>query len=309
VSATAAGLGTAAWTVGIDRGTLRRWRWRRDQGRPLARRRGPRPLPIPDEARTQAENLVRELHGVVGAEALRRSCCGLTRRAAARIKRETLTAMERERCNESARVLVSVPGVMRGFDSMDLRNAGRLLVSADGCLPYRTSWTLVPCYDGPSVARSLEGDFALNGAPLVMRFDRARQHDVPAVRDVLCAYGVLALHGPPRYPQYYGQLERLNRDHRAWLRGGASGDIDRMMTSLNSSWRRRRLGWRTAGEAWNARPELHVDRTQLRTEVELKCEHLVGHDGLTRDLAWRLAVEQALAAHGLLRVVTEAGAR
>lgn len=38
----------------------------------------------------------------------------------------------------------------------------------------------------------------------------------PEVDRLLQRYQVLALHGPPRHPYYYGQLERQNREHRAW---------------------------------------------------------------------------------------------
>lgn len=131
------GLATAADTVGIDRGTLRRWR--RDHGWSLARRRGPRPLPIAAETRAQAAALVREMRGLVGVDALRHGCPGLTRRGAARIKAETCAAMARERRSRAARVEVSAPGVIRGFDAMELGPAGHLLVSGDGALPYRTS--------------------------------------------------------------------------------------------------------------------------------------------------------------------------
>jgi hypothetical protein len=306
----AVGLAAAAQTVGVDRATLRRWRWRRDHSWPLAHRRGPRPLPIEETTRTQAAGLVRELNGLVGVEALRRSCAGLTRAAATRIKADTCTAMERERRARSAHVDVSAPAVVRGFDSMHLGRAGHLLVAADGAVPYRTSWTVVPRYDGSSVARALADDFARNGAPLVMRFDRAKQHDVPAVRQVLAEYGVLTLHGPPRLPRYYGQLERQNRDHRSWLRAEYRPPIeliDPMMASLNNSWRRRRLGWCTAAERWRMRPELTVDRVQMRKEVEENCRHLVVADGLRPDLGWRLAVEQALTRRGLLRVVPGGG--
>jgi transposase InsO family protein len=261
-------------------------------------------------AREQAVALVRELHGVIGVEALRRSCAGLTRRTAAALKHDTLTAIERERRTTAARVEVAAPGVVRGFDSMHLRSGGHLLMCADGSLPYRTSWTLARRYDGRAVARALADDFTRNGAPLVLRLDRARQHDVAAVRAILERHGVLPLHGPPRHPQYYGQLERLNRDQRAWLGGGTCVDvdgIDGMMTSLNSSWRRRRLGWSTAREAWDARAELDTNRAQMRTEVENNCEHLVADEGVPRDLAWRLAVEQALKARGFLRVVSGGG--
>lgn len=307
----AVGFGTAAETVGIDRGTLRRWRRRASRGLPLARRRGPRPLPIPHAARAQAAELVRELRGLIGAEALRRDCPGLTRRGAARIKAETCTAMERERRRSAAHVEVSLPGVVRGFDSMEMGRSGHLLVATDGATPFRTSWSLEPRYDGDSVARTLGADFARHGAPLVVRFDRARQHDVAAVRHVLTVHGVLAVHGPPRHPQYYGQHERLNRDQREWLRGNAGevnrNTIDDMMRSLNNRWPRRRLCWRTAAEGWGRRAELNVDRMQLRKQVEEACRHLVVDYGLKPDLGWRLAVEQALTKRGLLRVVPGGG--
>lgn len=305
------GLATAAETVGVDRSTLRRWRWRRDHGRALARRRGPRPLPIPDGAHAEAVSTVRELRGLIGAEALRRECPGLTRRAAARLKAKTCTAMERERRASAAHVEVSVPGVVRGFDSMEIGRAAHLLVASDGATPFRTSWSLEPRYDGDTVARMLGEDFARHGPPLVVRFDRARQHDAPAVRHVLTAHGVLALHGPPRHSQYYGQHERLNRDQREWLRGDAGevnrSTIDDMMRSLNNRWPRRRLGWRTGAEGWSRRAELNVDREQLRKEVEDACRHLVVDDGLKPDLGWRLAVEHALTKRGLLRVVPGGG--
>lgn len=307
----AVGLATAADTVGVDPSTLRRWRWRRDHGLVLARRRGPRRLPIAAETRAQATALVREMRGLVGVEAIRHGCPGLTRGGAARIKAETCAAMERERRAGAAHVEVSSPGVIRGFDAMELGPAGHLLVSGDGALPYRTSWTIAPRYDGASVARALADDFASNGAPLVLRLDRARQHDVPAVHGVLATHGVLLLHGPPRHPQYYGKLERLNRDHREWLRSDAGpvnpSTLDHMMRALNNVWPRRKLGWTTAGQEWITRPALNVDRIKLRKEVEERCDRLIARGNVEPGLAWRLAVEQALTNRGLLRVTPGGG--
>jgi len=57
-----------------------------------------------------------------------------------------------------------------------------------------------------------------------MRMDRASSHDTFAVHEVLREHEVLLLHGPPRYPQYYGQHERQNREHQAWL---AHSGLDR----------------------------------------------------------------------------------
>ena len=48
---------------------------------------------------------------------------------------------------------------------------------------------------------------------LVVRMDRAKAHRAPRVTALLDAHKVLVLHGPPRYPRFYGQLERQNREH------------------------------------------------------------------------------------------------
>jgi transposase InsO family protein len=195
---------------------------------------------------------------------------------------------------------------MRGFDSMHLGRAGHLLVSGDGAIPYRTSWTVAPHYDGGSVARALSDDFARNGSPLVLRFDRARQHDVAAVQAVLTSHGVLPLHGPPHHPQYYGQLERLNRDQRAWLRSDAGAvdrsTLDHMMDSLNNLWPRRTLGWTTAAQEWSTRSAIDIDRVKLRKEVEESSRRLVARGDVKPSLGWRLAVEHALTRRGLLSV-------
>ncbi len=181
-----------------------------------------------------------------------------------------------------------------------------LLVAADGCVPYRTSWTESPSYDGRAVAQILRNDFEAFGAPLVLRLDRASVHNVPEVLQLLADYEVLSLHGPSYYARYYGQLERQNREHRAWLaRSGGWLDLDAMMLALNGRWRRSTLGWRTAEEAWQARPRLHVDRKALADEVNDRAAHLshsLAESPRTDQLAWRIAVKQALIERGLLRV-------
>lgn len=296
----------AAALIGRHVTTLRRWLGRRQRGEPLGHRRGPRPLLAPESVRSQASSLVRELRGLVGTESLRRTCPGLTRSEAGKVKLETCQAIERERRAAAHRVVITAPGVVRGFDSMQLRRDAHFLIAADSAVPFRTSWSVATRYDGPAVAALFRDDFARHGAPLVMRLDRAKQHDVPAVQAVLRDQGVLTLHGPPHRPQYYGQLERLNVEHRAWLAGGGvttNGALEDMVQALNESWRRRRLGWRTATEAWQMRPHLDVNRTELRAEVEDRWTRLASGHGVSHDLAWRLAIEQVLTARGLLRVV------
>jgi hypothetical protein len=262
-----------------------------------------------ESARAEATVLVKDMHALIGADALRHSVPGLSRREAARIKREVCREMERERRAGAEHVVVSAPGVLRGFDAMELCGDGpraHALIAADACVPYRTSWAISGRYDGAAVEHLLRRDFERNGAPLVLRMDRATQHGVPAVDHLLAANKVLPVHGPPHYAPYYGQLERQNREHREWLAGSTiRPDMDTMMAALNAKWRRSTLGWRTAAEAWAARPILDVDRDALVEEVNERAERLrrkLDTAPGPRDLAWRLAVKQVLTNRGFLRV-------
>jgi hypothetical protein len=251
---------------------------------------------------------VQETHGLIGAEALRHSVLGLTRRAAANIKSDTCRRMERERRGQVERVSVAMPGIVRGFDAMALAGRGQrhALIAADGCVPFRTSWAISPAYDGNAVADMLQRDFAAFGAPLVLRLDRASSHDVPAVQDLLQSAHVLALHGPSHYPRYYGQLERQNREHRQWLDASPGTiDIEAMMAALNGRWRRSTLGWHTALELWQARPRIQVDRQAFEEDVHERAARLrrkLHAQTSAQDLAWRLAVKHALIERGLLRI-------
>jgi hypothetical protein len=335
------GLGSnlAAAAVGKSMPTLRRWAARRWRGERLCRQRGPQKasaFEVPSEARVDRH--VRDLHGLVGAASLAKTfeggpfhhCVaslsrhqesgadtvvrGVSRRRCAAIKRMTLVAMENERVARCERINVTTPGVVRGFDQMHVattRGPRVLLFSGDGAIQYRTSVAVADSYDGPSVARALERDFAENGAPLVVRMDRARSHQVSEVRDIVHAYGVLVLHGPPRHPRYYGQLERQNREHRAWLDAHGAVDPDdladvseQLRRRLNILWRRPTLGWQTAQERWNQRPKLAVDRCALREEVRERAAR-IRQDSTPSDapcdLAERLAIEHALTTRGYLQ--------
>ena len=301
-----------ATIAGVDPSTVRRWRVRARQGCAQLSSRGAQR--IPRIAATSAAELVRRLHGLIGTEALRHSVTGLSRRAAARIKAKTLTAMERERKASLLRLTLTQPGIVRGIDAMQFAtDDGPLyaLIAADGAIPYRTGLTTTARYDAESVARALEEDLERNGPPLVLRLDRAKAHDAPAVRAVLKAHGVLALHGPPRYPRFYGQLERQNREHRQWMapfprqrRALLEPCLNEMLYSVNTLWRRRTLGWKTAAEVWNARPTLTVDRNAFREEVHERARaiaHRLKCPAQPGDLAERLAIERTLEHMGYLR--------
>jgi hypothetical protein len=313
LSALLAGGLTLSWAalgIGVHVSTASRWRKREASGEALSQRRGPRRRPLCVAVCSQTAQLVQAMHGLVGAETLRHSVPGLTRRAAAAIKADTCRAMERARRQSAQRVTIAAPGILRGFDAMELGRRGldrsHALIAADGCVPYRTSWLLTPRYDGGAVAETLRRDFAAFGAPLVLRLDRATSHDVPAVRELLDTNQVLALHGPSYYAPYYGQLERQNREHREWL-ATSSGpvDLDAMMAALNGRWRRCTLGWNTAQDLWQRRPVIDVDRHALAQDVNDRAARLrrkLNARPSPQDLAWRIAVKQALVSRGLMRI-------
>jgi transposase InsO family protein len=268
---------------------------------------------VRSEVAARVEWLVRESRGLVGADALR-AVTGVSRRAAAAIKADVRTAMERERRAMCRRVEVAVVGSIRGFDAMYLaaRDGVRyVLVAADVAVPYRTSARVVERYDEASVIAAMEADFEAHGAPLVWREDRASCQRTPAVRAVLQRHGVLLLHGPPHHPGYYGQTERQMREHRALLPevttlpvSALADEIGEVTRIANEVLPRRALGFRTAGAVWRERPILSDNRAELAAEVGARAEELRGriNGAADEDTLRRFAIEQALIARGYLRI-------
>lgn len=302
----------AAAIVGSSVATLRRWRRRVTEHQP----RQQRAPPVPEHLRAPTEKLVRDLRGMIGAEALRHGVPGISRRQAATVKRDTLIQMERERVAQAARVDVTVPGVVRGFDAMHVATTAGVrypLIAGDGTVPYRTSVLVTDRYDTRAVRTALERDFEANGAPLVLRMDRWKAHDAPPIADWLRRSGVLVLHGPPHHPRYYGQFERQNREHRSWLQAGpmlTPGQLDQeckeMIATLNGAWPRATLTWRTSQQAWASRPTIIDDRDELREEVHHRAARIrrqAEGRGATVAMAERLAIEAALINRGYLRLV------
>jgi len=303
----------AAAIAGVCTSTVRRWAAHVRAGEPPRQRRGgpARERPPPQKC-AQVIAIVRELEGLAGAQSLSHSVPGVSRRQAAELKQETLTAMERERKTACSSVQVLVPGVLRGFDAMCPRGADHdqyLLIAADAAVCFRTTIGAYLSYDSPAVADLLERDLAEHGAPLVYRMDRARMHRTDLVLDLLRQHQVLLLHGPPHHAQYYGQLERQNREHRAWMTAADVADEDlagacvRMKLALNAAWRRPTLGWLTAEEVWKQRPPLLIDRAELRDQVDDRKARLRRHDAFRDepdDVVARFAIEQELTKRGFM---------
>ena len=314
----------SSW-AGRSESTLRRWQARLRRGQPAVALRGAKPRPslrtrAPERAQ-QVEALVVESRGVLGADALRRATSGVSRRDAARIKREVVR-LERERKAHAQRVIVTQPGVVRGFDAMHVAStAGRsyALCSCDSAVPYTTSILVRNHYDGDSVRLALERDFRENGVPLVLRLDRYAAHSCPRVRSLLDALGIIVLQGPPYHARFYGQLERQNRERRTWLQSlgcqtqsALVSELEHCRVLLNTKLARRSLGWCTAEARWCQRPSLTVNRSAFREEIaerdaRLRARLTQQPRGVDVSLAYRLAVIDTLKHHGWLRLESRGG--
>ena len=290
-------------TLGISTSTVRRDLKRRARATKQIK-------PLDPTKCQQVRSIVRATHGLAGAQSLSRMS-GLPRRTCAEIKRRERRDLERERKARCKQVLLAAPGTVRGFDAMHVDTTEGMaywLVAADAAIPYRTSIVTVPTYDAVHVIAALVADFETHGPPLVLRLDRIACQRTAEVLALLARYEVLPLYGPPRHPYYYGQLERQNREHRAWhavlgvvtpAELAAAGEA--MRTSLNALWSRPTLdGW-TADQAWRARKPLQIDRRELIRDVE-RCTSGLVTSGIELLRAHRVATERALIERGLLTI-------
>lgn len=303
--------GVASAAVGLAASTARRWFV---HGLP---RRLPRSTPRPRCEPSVAERvraLVRESLGTFGAEAIRRSVPGVSRRDVTALKLETLRRMERERRRACVRVEVSGPGIVRGFDAMFLRTPERhayALRAQDGAVPYTTTCRVTRTYEAHEVLATLEHDFDEHGAPYALRLDRASVHRTRDIRQHCERHGVLVLHGPPCCARFYGQLERTHRDLRVFAPLEACRSIEEHASALagarvllNRGWRRRSLDYETAEERWNRRQVPSLDRGDMREQVREMAARIRGKGAsVSDDDSHRFAVVATMIQRGLLRLV------
>jgi hypothetical protein len=303
----------------IGLSTLRRYCRRAADGLPIVMRRGPAPRVIDAEAVVpDAWAHLEQTRGRAGAVVLSRITGG-SRRVCAAVKKRFLAESEMKRKRSSLRVQIAAPGIVRSFDQLYIWVDGikrLLLICADAFCAFRTTIELVDHYDSATVARVIADDIRRWGAPLVWRFDRASSHLTTLVLDLLLGAGVLPLCGPARYPCYYGQMERMNREHREWMslgpeltHGNIGNELNEMCKVLNTVTIRPILEYRSAAALWADRVSPSIDRRELLSEVYDVATDRYAELGQGKDNelnSWRYAAESALTRRGLISIETGA---
>ena len=311
----AAGTGRR-WASGSTRSTALRWRRREASGEPLvsAAGRDVRPLSA-DGLQRGAYALVRE-HARPHRGRRATSQCARTHPPSGRRNQDggLPPSSERERRAGAEHVTIAAPGILRGFDAMEL------------CPPRWTSATpssppTAACPTGRPGRSRLRYDGACGRRtpgerlrePTELRsccaWTAPRAHVVPAVQ----RSPATTTECSPCTARRLRALLRAARttEPRAprsgWAPPPERDDLDNMMAALNATLAaqytrlaaRRQEVWRQAARARCGPEELAEDVRRARRALASKRSMSTP---TPQDLAWRLAVKQALVNRGLLRV-------
>jgi hypothetical protein len=194
---------------------------------------------------------------------------------------------------------------------------------------YQLFWQAMTGQTAEVVVYALRALFVDHGAPLVLKSDNGSAFIAELTAELLAQWQVIALFSPPLRPQYNGGCERANgtlrtyTDYEAVCEGHpgdwASRDLAQALDRINHLDRPRGLPSpaRTPGEAWQQRtPLTDEERRAFRKTVAVKrCierakrevpvdETLDRQDQAALD---RVAVSEALQAHGLLSISPRGG--
>ncbi len=267
--------------IGLPESTLRSWRRR---GRCLLE--GIR-LPPRGRPRRVADQLTRnDILTVIHAAAGRISVSTLKEAypAVGRAQLRDLLRRYRRVCVKRGRRALAtlewmVPGAVWAMDFGEIQggveDVGKyLLVIRDLASGATLESRMFAAPDATSVCLALRALIALHGAPLVIKCDNGSCFLAEMTKEMLAAVGVLMLFSPPGIPSYNGSCEAGvgTIKHRlkgfAGLRGDGAGvtldDVETARLQANEQPMSCRLGAKTRGQVWDARP---VPCPLLRAEV------------------------------------------
>lgn len=322
--------------LGISARTLRNWRkrWRCPADRLQARRCGRPAAHCSAEVRTQVLGLLKQTGPHVGLPALRSSFGGVSRAELARILRRYRRVCRVRYHYDGRRLTWHRAGAVWALDFVVPPGLvdGRfecVLAVRDLGSQYQLFWQAMTGQTAEVVVYALRALFVDHGAPLVLKSDNGSAFIAELTAELLAQWQVLALFSPPLRPQYNGGCERANSTLRTYTDFEAVGaghpgdwasrDLAQALARINHLDRPRGLPppARTPGEAWEQRtPLTGEERRAFRKTVAIKrClertkreipvdETLDRQDQAALD---RVAVSEALQAHGLLTISPRGG--
>lgn len=308
---------TVAGTLGIRTSSLNRWKKRREQVKPEAKRRG-RPEAIGSRERWKLRDCYKAHFGQWGPSVLREWAIreGLGTWSVGTISRVIANLRpKKEPRRKSRRYEIAAPMVMWSEDGTSFKDRGRkreLVVLQDESSRFKLNWDLaVGAADADLVERYLREAFEKYGAPLILKHDGGAAFHDEKVRRLLEEYGVVDLTSPPSYPQFNGKKERSMRDIKGYTRALLEhriGDsleerIAITMADLNHDRPRPVLGGMTAHEVFsNTRIRL-PNRRRFKLEVETRRIEIETKAGSRNEIqaARRKAVFDVLSRYGLLK--------
>jgi transposase-like protein len=205
--------------LGLPSSTLRRWRHRQCQGKPLLQTPGPKklaPLPVA-ELQSKIQALDHGPHRSRATGVLYEEYAG----SISRRELSTLIADARQECNRHQRlrwcqVDWTVPNLAWAIDATEAKDEhSKLILIATRELASR--FFLEPklsfqAPDGFLVAEHLRRLFQTHTPPLILKRDNGSIFDAQPVNQVLAEFGVIPLNSPSYYPPYNGSIENGIRE-------------------------------------------------------------------------------------------------
>lgn len=313
--------------LGLNYGTLLRWKKRVGGGNPPLTPPGPKktgPLPL--------EEVRREIEALRHGRRRSRGVCALQARYEPAVSRRSVARMvaeERDRRNLARRqqckhVTWKEPNLAWAIDATERgkdEHGERLFVHAsqDLCTRYRFAPLVAVESKGEAIAKHLEGLFQKHGAPLFLKRDNGSPLNHAAVDRVLAEYGVIPLNSPTYYPKYNGSMEKGIRDMKAalgeclpqavrWQPKHILPYILAVHHVLNCR-PRRSLHGHTACEAYHHQPRRRYSRRDRLATFEWIRVHAIDRinqlekiDHRSVNAAWRHAAESWLRCQGLIVV-------
>ena len=312
-----------AASLGLEPRTLRLWESqdRRDGLRPVARGRPLKRSSV--EARNQSLGIIAQHGPLIGVEMLGRLCPGMARGEIRDLlwRYREHYRLEHELVYESLRW--GQPGRVWAMDHteppspVDGSNEAILSVR-DLASGAQLLWQEEPGPRAVDTIRDLEGCFATEGAPLVLKCDNGPAFIAEELRDLCARWGVELLWSPPYTPRYNGAVESgirwlKERTEHVALSGGrptewTAEDLEWARALTNQLPKDPRKEAAARGAVFHSRPSISEEERaafRARLQEERRAERRSG--GIADEVVLKRHREAAITRQAMTRALVALG--